>query len=72
MDIKYMSKFLIIGATSTIGSCVAKKLIHSGHEVYLIGRDPAKTESIAKDLNCRFAIADASQFDSVDKVVGRL
>jgi 3-oxoacyl-[acyl-carrier protein] reductase len=66
-----MARFLIIGATSTIAYCVAEKLIHNGHDIYLIGRNLAKTEGIAKELNCRFAIAEASNFESLDKAVAQ-
>ena len=66
-----MSKFVIVGATSAIGYCVAEKLIEIGHDVYLIGRNAVEIESTAGKLNCPFAIAQASNFNSLDVAISQ-
>jgi NAD(P)-dependent dehydrogenase (short-subunit alcohol dehydrogenase family) len=63
-----MANYLIIGGTSGIGLATAKKLLALGHAVFITGRDPAKTEKTASDLNAPYSILDASDFNAVDSV----
>ena len=44
-------KKVILGATGSIGSSLAKKLVDSGQEVHLVGRDEASVSELAKNLN---------------------
>ena len=43
-------KKIILGATGSIGSSLAKKLIDAGDEVHLVGRDEGSVSSLAGDL----------------------
>ena len=45
-------KKVILGATGSIGSSLAKKLIESGDQVHLVGRDEAGISGLANELNC--------------------
>jgi 3-oxoacyl-[acyl-carrier protein] reductase len=61
-----MANYLIISGTSSIGLSVAKKLLQSGHQVFITGRLQEKTEKIANELKVPFAVIDASDFSAVD------
>ena len=43
-------KKVILGATGSIGSALAKSLVKSGDEVHLVGRDEANLSSLANEL----------------------
>ena len=47
-------KKVILGATGSIGSSLAKKLIESGDQVHLVGRDEASISSLANELNSSY------------------
>lgn len=63
-----MANFLIIGATSSIACAITEQLLSNQHQVGLCGRDASKTEKIAHDYALPFFIADAAQFDELDRV----
>ena len=44
-------KYLIFGATGSIGSSLAEQLKSSGNEIHLVGRNEDEVSSIAKKLN---------------------
>ena len=41
-------KYLIVGATGSIGSSLAAQLYESGKEVHLVGRDENQTKSLSE------------------------
>ena len=43
-------KYLIFGATGSIGSSLAEQLINSGEDVHLVGRNENEISSIAKSF----------------------
>ncbi len=47
-------KKVILGATGSIGSSLAKKLVDSGEQVHLAGRDEASLSELANELNSTF------------------
>ncbi len=49
---------IIIGATGSIGGALARKTAARGEALHLIGRDPAKLESLAAELGATHAQAD--------------
>src|SRR5688572_27137240 len=59
---------LITGSTAGIGKIAARELAKLGARVILHGRDPAKTERVAKELNVDFAVADLSSMAEVRKL----
>ena len=61
-------KYLVVGATGSIGSNLAEQLTTSGKEVHLVGRNDIQTQSLAKKLNCNFTIADVLEDNFVDKI----
>ena len=51
-------KKVILGATGSIGSSLAKKLVDSGEKVHLVGRDESSLSELAKNLNSTFTVCD--------------
>jgi short-subunit dehydrogenase len=52
-----MPRVLIIGATSAIAEATAREYARRGAALFLVGRDPARLERIAADLQVRGAAA---------------
>ena len=50
-------KYLIFGATGSIGSSLAEQMVNSGFNVHLVGRDEAETKNISEKLGCTFRVA---------------
>ena len=55
-----MAAYLILGATSTVGSAVARRLASNGADVFLAGRNDQLFKSLATELGCPSAFVDAS------------
>ncbi len=65
-------KKVILGATGSIGSSLAKKLIESGDQVHLVGRDEASISSLANELNSSYTTCDVLEEDFSDKILNDL
>ena len=61
-------KYLIVGATGSIGSSLATQLYESGKEIHLVGRDENQTKSLSEKLNSAYSIADVLEDGFVDKI----
>ena len=61
-------KYLIFGATGSIGSSLAEQLVNSGNSVHLVGRNENETKSISEKLGCAFTIADVLEDGFIQKV----
>jgi decaprenylphospho-beta-D-erythro-pentofuranosid-2-ulose 2-reductase len=62
-----MKKVLIIGATSAMATDVARRYAQAGAALYLIARDHARLETLARDLRVRGAPqVDTALFDALD------
>ena len=61
-------KYLIVGATGSIGSNLAIKMYESGKEIHLVGRDENQTKSLSEKLNSAYSIADVLEDGFVDKI----
>ena len=61
-------KYLIVGATGSIGSNLATKLYDSNKEVHLIGRNEDQTKSLSEKLGFTYSIADVLEDGFVDKI----
>ena len=61
-------KYLIFGATGSIGSSLAEQLVNSGNSVHLVGRSENETKSISEKLGCTFTIADVLAEGFIEKV----
>jgi NAD(P)-dependent dehydrogenase (short-subunit alcohol dehydrogenase family) len=61
-------KYLIIGATGSIGTSLAEQLKSSGNDIHLVARNEDEVSSIAKKLGCKFTVADVLEDGFITKV----
>ena len=61
-------KYLIVGATGSIGSNLATQLYDSNKEVHLVGRNEDQTKSLSEKLGFTYSIADVLEDGFVDKI----
>jgi NAD(P)-dependent dehydrogenase (short-subunit alcohol dehydrogenase family) len=61
-------KYLIFGATGSIGSSLAEQLKSSGHDIHLVARNEAEVGAIAGKLGCSFTVADVLENNFIEKV----
>jgi len=61
-------KYLVVGATGSIGSNLAEQLYAAGKEVHLIGRDEERTKSLSEKLNCKYTVSDVLENGFVEKI----
>ena len=61
-------KYLIVGATGSIGSNLATQLYDSNKEVHLVGRNEDETKSLSEKLGFTYTIADVLENGCVDKI----
>ena len=65
-------KKVILGATGSIGSELAKNLVNSGNEVHLVGRDESSLSSLANELNSTFTTCDMLEENFSEKILSDL
>ena len=65
-------KILILGATGSIGSSLAKKVVADGGEVHLVGRDQSSLSELASELNSTFTTCDVLEENFSDKIFSDL
>ena len=51
-------KYLIFGATGSVGSSLAEQLKKSGNDIHLVARNESEVKTIAEKLNCSYTVAD--------------
>tara|TARA_B100001250_G_C19718354_1_gene752621 strand:+ start:50 stop:760 length:711 start_codon:yes stop_codon:yes gene_type:complete len=61
-------KKLILGATGSIGSSLARKIVSEGGEVHLVGRDETSLSKIASELNSTFTSCDVLEENFAEKI----
>src|SRR6056300_574493 len=61
-------KYLIFGATGSIGLSLAEQLKNSGNDIHLIARNESEVSSIAEKLGCTFTVADVLEEGFIEKV----
>ena len=53
-----MSKYLIFGATGSIGTSLSEQLNKSNKEIHLVGRDEDQLKNLSAKLNCKYSVLD--------------
>ena len=51
-------KYLIFGATGSIGSNLSEQLKNTGHDIHLVARNESEVSAIAGKLGCSFTVAE--------------
>ena len=62
------NKYLIFGATGSIGSSLAEQLTDSGHEVHLIARNEDELKPLSEKLGCTYSVADVLEDNFIERV----
>ena len=61
-------KYLIFGATGSVGSSLAEQLKNSGNDIHLVARNESEVKAIAEKLGCSHTVADVLEDGFIDKV----
>ncbi len=61
-------KYVIFGATGSIGSSLAEQLKNSGNNIHLVGRNESELSSISEKLGCSHTVADVLEGGFMEKV----
>ena len=61
-------KYLIFGATGSVGSSLAEQLKNSGNDIHLVARSENEVKIIAEKLGCSYTVADVLEDGFIEKV----
>ena len=61
-------KYLIFGATGSVGSSLAEQLKNSGNDIHLVARNESEVKVIAEKLGCSYTVADVLEVGFIEKV----
>ena len=61
-------KYLIFGATGSVGSSLAEQLKNSGNDIHLVARNENEVKAIAEKLGCSYTLADVLEDGFIEKV----
>ena len=61
-------KYLIFGATGSVGSSLAEQLKNSGYDVHLVARNESEVKAFAEKLDCSYTVADVLEDGFIEKV----
>tara|TARA_B100000941_G_C28447794_1_gene523319 strand:- start:142 stop:852 length:711 start_codon:yes stop_codon:yes gene_type:complete len=62
------SKYLICGATGSIGSNLSRQLKNDGKDIHLVARNESLVSDLADELSCSFTVADVTKSGFSEKV----
>ncbi|MDB4033942.1 SDR family NAD(P)-dependent oxidoreductase [Candidatus Pelagibacter sp.] len=61
-------KYLIFGATGSVGSSLAEQLKNSVNDIHLVARNESEVKAIAEKLGCSYTVADVLEDGFIEKV----
>ncbi|MDC0856059.1 SDR family oxidoreductase [Candidatus Pelagibacter sp.] len=61
-------KYLIFGATGSVGSSLAEKLKDSGNDIHLVARNESDVKKIADKLGCSYSVVDVLEDGFIEKI----
>ena len=61
-------KYVIFGATGSIGSSLAEQLKNSGNDIHLVGRNESELSSVSEKLGRSHTVADVLEDGFIEKV----
>jgi len=62
-------KYLIFGATGSIGSSLSNQMHHEKQDCHLIGRNEKELKEIANKLSYSYSVCDVLKIDFTDKLI---
>ena len=62
------NKYLIFGATGSIGSNLANILYNANNEIHLVARNEVEVKTLSEKLGCTYSVADVLEDDFIDKI----
>ncbi len=65
-------KKVILGATGSIGSSLAKKIVEGGDQAHLVGREEVGLSNLASELNSSFTTCDVLEENFSEKILSDL
>ena len=63
-----INKYLILGATGSIGSSLATMLKQSDFDIHLVARQEDLVSQLANELDCSFTVADVLEENFIERV----
>ena len=61
-------KYLIFGATGSVGSNLAEQLKNSGYDPHLVARNENEVKTISDKLDCTYTVADVLEDGFIEKI----
>ena len=61
-------KYLIFGATGSVGSSLAEQLKNSGYDPHLVARNENEVKTISDKLDCTYTVADVLEDGFIEKI----
>ena len=61
-------KYLIFGATGSVGSSLAEQLKNSDSDIHLVARNESEVKAFAEKLDCSYTVADVLEDGFIEKV----
>ena len=61
-------KYLIFGATGSVGSSLAEQLKNSGNDIHLVARNEVEVKAISEKLDCSYTVADVLEDGFIEKI----
>ena len=61
-------KYLIFGATGSVGSSLAEQLKNSGNDIHLVARNESEVKTIAEKLGCSYTVVDVLEDGFIEKI----
>tara|TARA_Y100001970_G_scaffold293474_1_gene440489 strand:- start:887 stop:1597 length:711 start_codon:yes stop_codon:yes gene_type:complete len=65
-------KYLIFGATGSIGSNLATQLFESNQNIHLVARNEQEVKTLSEKFECTYSVADVLEDNFIDKVKSQI
>ena len=65
-------KYLIFGATGSIGSNLATQLFNSNQNIHLVARNEQEVKTLSEKFKCTYSVADVLENNFIEKVKSQI
>ena len=66
------AKYLIFGATGSIGSNLATQLFNSNQNIHLVARNEQEVKTLSEKFKCTYSVADVLEDNFIEKVKSQI